>query len=96
MFQDIKSILRRSLMQKGIDQAVVAAQVVEAFRTVVGELLGPRVAASLHQVALKGDTLQVSAGSSALAAELSMRQTAILQALSERFPGSYFRLKIFG
>lgn len=96
MFQDIQSILRRSLRQKGIDQAVTAAQVVEVFRKAVDDILGPSAAASLRQVALKGDTLQVSAGSPALASELTMRQTALLTVLSDNFPGVNYRLKIFG
>ncbi len=96
MFQDLKSILHRSLRQKGISGAVEAAQVVEVFKQAVADKFSPSVVGSLRQVALRGDTLQVSAGSSALAAELRMREKELTAALADRFSGKVFRLNIFG
>lgn len=96
MFQDLKSILRRSLRQKGISEAVEAAQIVALFRQVTAEKIGVSAADSLRQVALKGNILQVSAGSSALASELRMRQNEILRSLADKLPGKEIRLNIFG
>lgn len=95
MFQDIKSILSRSLRQKGINEAVEAAQVVELFRLVTAEKLGAQAVNSLRQVSLRGNVLQVSAGSSVLASELRMRENEILHDLADKLPGKSIRLSIF-
>jgi predicted nucleic acid-binding Zn ribbon protein len=96
MFYDLKSLLQRSLRQKGIAGVVTAIQVTAAFRAVVAEMFSQQIANGLRQVSLHGDTLKISAGSSALAAEMRMREQALLQALHAKLPGHNYRLQIFG
>lgn len=96
MFHDLKTLLRQSLRQKRIGEAVEAAQVVEAFCAVVAEMFGDSAAKGLRQVMFKGDTLHIAAGSGVLASEMRMRQIEISRQLSERLSGQSYRLKIFG
>lgn len=96
MFQDLKSLLESSLKQKGINQAVEAVLVAEFVRGVVGELLGSEAVKGLRQVFLQDQTLYIKASSSVLASELKLRQNDILRALSNRFSGKQYSLKIFG
>lgn len=96
MFHDLKSLLQRSLRQKRIDEAVGAAQAVEAFRFIIVELFGEQAANNLRQVALRGDTLQIAAGTPALASEIRMREIDISRALADKVPGVNIKLKIFG
>ena len=95
MFFELKSILQRRLRQQGIGQAVAAEQATVAFRALVADQFGASAAAGLRQVALRGDTLEISAGSGALAAELRIRESEFSQALATKLGGVVYRLKIF-
>lgn len=96
MFFELKSVLQRRLQQQGISRAVAAERAATAFRGLIAEQFGDAAAAGLRQVALKGDTLEVAAGSAALAAELRMREYDLQEALSHKLSGVQYRLKIFG
>ena len=96
MFYDLKSLLQRSLRQKGVAGAVEATQVTSALRGVVAEIFSREVANELRQVILQGDTIKISAGSSALAGELRMREQVLLEGLNKKIPGRNYRLQIFG
>lgn len=95
MLQILKNILGDRLRQQGIADVVEAARVTEAFKQEVAKRFGPAAAGSFRQLALKGDTLEVSVGSSALASELRMAEFDLRDALTARFPGKSYRLKIF-
>ncbi len=96
MFHDLKDVLRRRLGQQGIGRAVEAAQVTEAFREAVKELMGERAARELRKVALREDTLEVLAGSGALASELRMRENDIRGKLKTRLGKQEYTMRIFG
>jgi predicted nucleic acid-binding Zn ribbon protein len=96
MFHDLRDVLMRRLRQQGIGSAVEAAQVVEALRSVVREMMGERAASELRKVALKDDTLEILTGSGVLAAELRMRESVVRDKLRERTGGQTYRMRIFG
>ncbi len=96
MFHELRSILKQSLQQKGIQQAVEAAQVTQIFRDIIKERLGTKAYQTLRQVSWRDNILRVSAGSPQLASELRLRQLEILQELETRLPKGNYRLEIFG
>ena len=96
MFHLLRQVLGDRLRQQGIGQAVESARVVEAFRQVVRELLGERAAGALKKVALRGDTLEVLAGSGTLASELRMREAELREGLKKTTGGNAYRMSIFG
>lgn len=95
MMKALKGILSERLQQQGISDVVEAAQVTEAFKQEVAKRFGPASVDSFRKLALKGDTLEVSVGSSALASELRMLEFDLKDALQARFPNKTYRLKIF-
>ena len=70
----LKSFLKRSDLQKGIDQVDLA--------TAWNEVLGPGVASYTEAVRLSGATLYVSLGSSVLREELSLGRSRIIEMLN--------------
>lgn len=96
MFHDLKDVLMRRLGQQGIGKAVEAAQVVNAFRVAVRELMGERAERELTKVVLREDTLEVLAGSGALASELRMRESDIRERLKAKLGKQEYRMHIFG
>ena len=71
----LKSFLKGSNLQKGIDQVDLAAA--------WNEVLGPGVANYTKSVRLSGTTLSVSLSSSVLREELSLGRTRIIDLLNE-------------
>lgn len=96
MFQLLKHVLQDRLRAQGVGEAVLAAQAVDALKQEVAARFGPGAAQNLRKVVLRGDTLEVLAGSGALASELRMAEADLVDALKARLLGKAVKLRIFG
>lgn len=96
VFQALKAILADRIRHQGLTDAIEAAQVVGAFKAEVERRFGATAVAAIQRTAFKADTLEVSVGSNALAAELRMRQLELQDALQAARLGKSCRLRIFG
>ena len=95
MFQKLGKVLRDRLKQQGVAEGVEAAQVTEIFRQEVKKRFGQTDANSFRQLVLRGDTLEVSAYSPALASSLRMAQLDLEEAIKQACHGKSYRLRIF-
>jgi len=95
MLQLLKNLLPNRLREQGISEAVEAAQVMEVFKDEVAKIYGASARNDFRRLVLEGNTIEVSAYSSAFASELRMRQLELEEAIKVRLGGKQYRLRIF-
>ena len=64
VFIPLKNILAQNARQSGISQQILAAQVIEKFNQILGEVFGPGVARKSRAMYLRGKTLTIGCLSS--------------------------------
>lgn len=86
-FIPLKNILAQNARQSGISQQILAAQVIEKFNLILGEIFGPGVGRRARAMYLRGKTLTVGCLSSIVTQEIYLKRGKIIKELNRRLGG---------
>jgi len=95
MFHSLKNVIWDRLRSQGLSSQVEAARVVEVFKEELAKRFGQSAVACLRRATLRGETLEVSLTSAALASELRMSEFAIIDQMRAKLNNKSYRLRIF-
>jgi len=87
VFIPLKNILAQNARQSGISQQILAAQVIEKFNQILGEVFGPGVARKSRAMYLRGKTLTIGCLSSVVTQEIYLKRGKIIKELNRRLGG---------
>jgi hypothetical protein len=86
-FIPLKNILAQNARQSGISQQILAAQVIEKFNQILGEVFGSGTARKARAMYLRGKTLTIGCLSSVVTQEIYLKRGKIIKELNRRLGG---------
>jgi predicted nucleic acid-binding Zn ribbon protein len=85
MFQDLKSLLPKSIKRSGLGRAVEAAQVLKEYETILKEILPARAMDKIKPLYVKDRVLTVASLSSVIAQELGFKEAELVRKINAVF-----------
>lgn len=86
-FIPLKSILSQNARAAGINQQILAAQVIEKFNEILAEIFGPGITRRARAMYLRGKILTVGCLSSVMTQEIYLKRNKIIKELNRRLGG---------
>src|SRR3989338_442454 len=87
MFRPLKDYLSNAVRRTGAERSITAAVIVEAAAPILFQLVPELRPTDFRFVSYRSGVLTVAAANPAVAEELRLRESAILEVLGETFPG---------
>lgn len=85
--ENLRHLITQSVRRSGAAPSVEAAKIVDEATAILGVLFGADLASHMKPLYVKNRTLTVSCTSSTVAQELKLRETEILDQLSQKLAG---------
>jgi hypothetical protein len=85
MFQDLKTLLPKSIKRAGLGNAVEAAKVLKAFEEIVLDYLPERAVEKIKPLYVKDKILTIASLSSVITQELGFKETELISKINSKF-----------